>query len=201
MKLNIKTNQLFLFLLTISLATNAQNNTDFQETDSQKRITEFSEKKRHGVSLDVIAGLGFSNFNPRYEYVLDKYSGIGADLNINLDRNNGTEVIEKFSFSPFYRQYFFSKEDYGAKGFYGEGFLKFYTYSNDFSTVFGDIVTSDNKSFFETAIGVGIGWKWISNSGFLIDISAGLGRNLGFANDPEERDLAGKFGINLGWQF
>ena len=85
--------------------------------------------------------------------------------------------------------------------FYGEGFLKFYTYSNDFSTVFGDIVTSDNKSFFETAIGVGIGWKWISNSGFLIDISAGLGRNLGFANDPEERDLAGKFGINFGWQF
>ena len=126
-------NQLFLILLIVSVIAKAQNNTDSKDTESQKHMTEFSNAKRHSLSLDVIAGLAFPAFNPRYEYLLNKYSGIGADLNINFDDENGSEILEKFSFSPYYRQYFFSKEDYDAKGFYGEGFLKFYTYENDFS--------------------------------------------------------------------
>ena len=194
-------NQLFLILLTVSVIAKAQNNTDSKDTESQKHMTEFSKAKRHSLSLDVIAGLAFPAFNPRYEYLLNKYSGIGADLNINFDDENGSEILEKFSFSPYYRQYFFSKEDYVAKGFYGEGFLKFYTYENDFSFFFGDSINANAETYFETAVGIGIGWKWVSDSGFLIDINGGLGRNLGFADDPDERDLTGKFGVNFGWQF
>ena len=199
MKLNFMKKQLFLILLIISVIAKAQNKTDANETESQKSMTELSKKKRHSLSLDVIAGLVFPAFNPRYEYVLNKYSGIGADLNINFDDENGSQILEKFSFSPYYRQYFFSKEDYGAKGFYGEGFLKFYTYEND-TYFFGDPITN-TEAYFETALGVGIGWKWISNSGFLIDINGGLGRNLGFTDDPNQRDFTGKFGVNFGWQF
>ena len=191
--------QLFLILLTISVIAKAQTKSDAIETESQKSMTELSKKKRHSLSLDVIAGLVFPAFNPRYEYVLNKYSGIGADLNINFDDENGSQILEKFSFSPYYRQYFFSKEDYGAKGFYGEGFLKFYTYEND-TYFFGDPITN-TEAYFETALGIGIGWKWVSNSGFFIDINGGLGRNLGFADDPNDRDLTGKFGVNFGWQF
>ena len=191
--------QLFLILLTISVIAKAQTKSDTIETESQKSMTELSKKKRHSLSLDVIAGLVFPAFNPRYEYVLNKYSGIGADLNINFDDENESQILEKFSFSPYYRQYFFSKEDYGAKGFYGEGFLKFYTYEND-TYFFGDPIIN-TKAYFETALGVGIGWKWVSNSGFFIDINGGLGRNLGFADDPNDRDLTGKFGVNFGWQF
>lgn len=193
--------QLFLILLTVSFIAKAQNNTDTKETERQKRMTEFSKAKRHNLSLDVIAALAFPAFNPRYEYVLNKYSSIGADLNINFDNENGSEILEKFSFSPYYRQYFFSKEDYGAKGFYGEGFLKFYTYENDFNFLFGNSINTNTETYFETAVGVGIGWKWVSDSGFLIDINGGLGRNLGFADDPDERDFTGKFGVNFGWQF
>lgn len=191
--------QLFLILLTASVIAKAQNNTNSKETESQKHMTEFSKTKRHSLSLDVITALAFPAFNPRYEYVLNRYSGIGADLNINFDNENGTEILETFSFSPYYRQYFFSKEDYGAKGFYGEGFFKLYTYKNDISFFFGNSINTE--TYFETAIGVGIGWKWVSDSGFLIDINSGLGRNLGFADDPVERDFTGKFGVNFGWQF
>ncbi|SEC47873.1 hypothetical protein SAMN04489761_3106 [Tenacibaculum sp. MAR_2009_124] len=193
--------QLFMILLAISVMVKAQDNTDSKETESQRSMTEFSKSKRHSLSLDVIAGLAFPAFNPRYEYVLNKYSGIGADLNINFDNEKGSEILEKFSFSPYYRQYFFSKEDYGAKGFYGEGFLKFYTYENDFNFWFDNSTNTNDKTYFETAVGVGIGWKWVSDSGFLIDINGGLGRNLGFADDPNERDFTGKFGLNFGWQF
>ena len=39
--------QLFLILLTVSFIAKAQNNTDTKQTESQKRMTEFSKAKRH----------------------------------------------------------------------------------------------------------------------------------------------------------
>ena len=57
------------------------------------------------------------------------------------------------------------------------------------------------KLFFETAIGVGIGWKQVSDSGFLIDINGGIGRNLGLSDDANLGDITGRFGVNFGWQF
>ena len=192
--------QLFLILLTISFIAKAQNKTDSKETENQKHMTEYSKIKRHGLSLDLITGLFFPAINPRYEYKLNKHSSIGADLNITFNAEKGSKNSEDFSFSPYYRQYFFSKEDYGAKGFYGEGFFKFYTYEND-TYLFEDSINTNTEAYFETALGVGIGWKWVSNSGFFIDINGGLGRNLGFADDPNDRDFTGKFGVNFGWQF
>ena len=191
--------QLFLILLTVTIIAKAQNNNNFKETESQRLMTKFSKEKRHSLSLDVIAALGFPAFNPRYEFSLNKYSAIGADLNINFDTGDGTEIIEKFSFSPYYRQYFFSKEDFGAKGFYGEGFLKFYSYKTDLIFLFGN--GANGQTYFDAAIGVGIGWKWVSDSGFLIDLNGGLGRSLGFSDNSDGREFIGKFGLNFGWQF
>ncbi|WP_443939251.1 hypothetical protein [Pedobacter sp. MW01-1-1] len=201
LKRNILKKQLLIALLAISAITKAQNKTESKETESQKNMTEFSKAKRHSLSLDVLAALIDPAFNPRYEYVLNKYSAIGADLNISFNNTKESEIYDKFSFSPYYRQYFFSKEDYGAKGFYGEGFLKFYTYETTNSFYNGNVISSNTNTYFETAIGVGIGWKWVSNSGFLIDLNGGFGRNLGFSTDIDKQDFTGKFGLNFGWQF
>jgi hypothetical protein len=127
--------QLFLILLSISFIAKAQNKTDSKETENQKHMTEYSKIKRHGLSLDVITGLFFPAINPRYEYKLNKHSSIGADLNITFNAEKGSKNSGDFSFSPYYRQYFFSKEDYGTKGFYGEGFLKFYSYEDYFENI------------------------------------------------------------------
>ncbi|MGB5981882.1 MAG: DUF3575 domain-containing protein [Nonlabens sp.] len=172
------------------------------QTDSQKRLDNFTAEKRHEVSLDVISALVIPAFNPRYEYVLGRYSGVGVDLFITFNNEDiSFEDYEKLSLTPYYRQYFFSKEDYGAKGFYGEGFLKFFTYddfeyNDDFSSF------ENEKTYFETAIGVGIGWKWVSDSGFMIDLGLGLGRDLGFAdNDDYDLDIRVRGGLNFGWRF
>ena len=193
--------QLFLILLATSIIATAQNKTEFEETDSQKRMTDFSKKKLHYLSLDVGAALVFPAFNPRYEYAANKYSSIGADLNINFDNSLNSEVIEKFSFSPYYRQYFFSKEDFGAKGFYGEGFLKFYTYESSDYFYDNSVEQQDFKSYFESAIGTSVGWKWVSNTGFIIDLNIGFGRNFGLSNEGFLREFTGRFGINFGWRF
>jgi hypothetical protein len=171
-------------------------------TDSQQKMEGFNESRKHEVSLDVVAAIGGLGINPRYEYVLGRYSGVGVDLNIGIDNNN----IETFSFTPYYRQYFFSKEDYGAKGFYGEGFVKFYTYEVNQGFINDGITrTTVSEDFFETAIGVGIGWKWVSDSGFLIDLGFGIGRNLGIADDASNQyslpEVTGRGGVNFGWRF
>lgn len=179
------------------------------QTDSQNRLDAFTAEKRHEVSLDVLAAIALPALNPRYEYILGRYSGVGADLFIALDNDEiDFEEFEKLSLTPYYRQYFFSKEDYGAKGFYGEGFLKLYTfedYGDDYTFTGFNNVSYERETYFETAIGVGIGWKWVSDSGFLIDLGFGIGRNLGFAdyNDDEysRSEVVVRGGLNFGWRF
>ena len=172
-----------------------------EETESEKRLNSFSDAKRHELSLDVTASLAIPALQPRYEHILGRYAGIGVDLFLALsDDEINYDELEKFSITPFYRQYFFSKEDYGAKGFYGEGFLKAYTYKTE-EYFYGNTVKKEN--YFETALGVSIGWKWVSNSGFMIDLSFGIGRNLGFTSQPEELRIATipRGGVHFGWRF
>jgi hypothetical protein len=194
------------FLMTATAY--AQEKEPLGETDSQKRLHEFNEVKKHEISLDVVAAISGLGINPRYEYVLGRYSGVGVDLNIGiLDDDDSFDYYETFSITPYYRQYFFSKEDYGAKGFYGEGFAKVFTFEDGYFEI--DLFGSGSgrnvtESYTEAALGVGIGWKWVSDSGFLIDIGFGIGRNLGLANDPQGYDLpevTGRGGVNFGWRF
>ncbi len=176
-------------------------------TDSQQRLNNFTAVKKHELSLDVVAAIAGLGINPRYEYVLGRYSGVGIDLNIGIeDDDDSFDFIEKFSVTPYYRQYFFSKEDYGAKGFYGEGFLKVYSFEDRyfiFSPSGGD--SDFTETYTEAALGVGIGWKWVSDSGFLIDVGLGIGRNLGLADEDFEDqyfpEVTGRGGVNFGWRF
>jgi hypothetical protein len=191
-----------VFSVLLCTAAFAQNNQE--PTDSERRLDEFTDAKRHELSLDVSAAIAIPAFQPRYEYILGRYSGIGVDLFVDL---NGDDIdysdLEQFSVTPFYRQYFFSKEDYGAKGFYAEGFLKAYTFEDTYSDdiFFQNPPTED--TYFETALGVGIGWKWVSNSGFMIDVGLGIGRNLGFADIPDDwrPEVIPRGGVHFGWRF
>ncbi len=195
--------QFFLFFALV-VCSNAFAQTEQEPTDSEKRLDAFTDAKRHELSLDVGAALIIPAFQPRYEYILGRYSGLGVDLFIDLSDNDADySEIEKFSVTPFYRQYFFSKEDYGAKGFYAEGFLKAYTFDD---TIFDDTFPAQfptEDTYFETALGVGIGWKWVSNSGFMIDLGFGIGRNLGFADIPDDArtDIVPRGGVHFGWRF
>jgi len=191
-----------IILVFMSLSAIAQEN---EPTDSEKRLDEFTNQKRHEVSVDVLAILSIPAFQPRYEYILGRYSGIGADVFIAFNNDDvDYEELEKFSITPFYRQYFFSKEDFGAKGFYGEGFIKAYTYETEefhVSDSFDPTFNETTETYFETAIGVSVGWKWVSNSGFMIDLSFGIGRNLGFADDPDSFAVIPRGGLHFGWRF
>ncbi|MDT0620232.1 hypothetical protein [Croceitalea vernalis] len=194
--------KLFLYLFLLGgLVLHAQEN---EPTESQKQMSQFATAKRNELSIDVLSAIGIPALNPRYEYILGKYSGVGIDLFISLDGDdNFTDFseYESFSLTPYYRQYFFSKEDYGAKGFYAEGFVKFFTYDANISESINNSVTQE--SIFDTSIGAGIGWKWISQSGFLVDLGIGVGRNLALSDNAQQfnNELQIRGGLNFGWRF
>lgn len=70
-------------------------------TDSQERMKKFNEVKKHKISLDAAVGIAGLGINPRYEYVLGRYSGVGVDLNIGI-YDDDNENIKTFSFIPNY---------------------------------------------------------------------------------------------------
>ncbi|PPK93648.1 hypothetical protein LY01_02431 [Nonlabens xylanidelens] len=200
--------KLLLIITIFFISTNcfAQEGQNDDQTDSQKRLDKFNEAKKHEVSLDVVAAIAGLGINPRYEYVLGRYSGVGVDLNIGiLDNEDKFDYYETFSITPYYRQYFFSKEDYGAKGFYGEGFVKVFSFEDGYFISDFNGGRNVTESYTEAAIGVGIGWKWVSDSGFLIDVGFGIGRNFGIADDRNETfdlpEVTGRGGVNFGWRF
>ena len=125
-----------------------------------------------------------------YERTLNEESGIGLTVFLPLDNDVSDEI--KYYISPYYRFYFGNKY---ASGFFLEGFgminstnrdLNFFIYEEDFRTDF--------------ALGIGLGGKWITNSGFIGEINFGVGRNL-FNNNNTDYEIIAKGGISLGYRF
>ena len=105
--------------------------------------------------------------------------------------------------SPYYRQYFGKKY---ASGFFVEAFgmlnsVDDYIYDSYYDeptdSYYSNSGYDDNVVDF--ALGIGLGGKWLTKSGFIVEIDLGIGRNL-FKND-RDFTIIGKGGINLGYRF
>jgi hypothetical protein len=160
---------------------------------------------RHEIRLDALEALGFSTIEFNYEYVISKYSGAGAAISFNLNDESLENYGQNFAFTPYYRQYFLNKKEYGARGLFVEGALQFaggnnenYFYDyNPLTDTFTETTTNDN--WFEAGVGLAIGQKWVSNNGFTFEISAGGGRYL--LNDDAAPEGYFRGGILIGYRF
>lgn len=160
---------------------------------------------KHELRFDAFEALAFKNIEFSYEYVISKYSGAGASINFSLDNESISGYGEKFAFTPYYRQYFFNKKEYGARGLFVEGSLQFGSGENEdyyynYNPVTDTYVDSKTKDkWFEAGIGLSIGQKWVSNNGFVFEISAGGGRYL--LNDDYAPEGYFRGGILVGYRF
>jgi hypothetical protein len=152
--------------------------------------TNFNEIKLNGLFL--IAGA----LEVTYEKTLTDESGVGITVFLPIDDDISDDI--NYFVSPYYRFYFGKKY---AAGFYVEGFGMLNS-TNDFT------FTSNNNNFFETikeektdfALGIGIGGKWVTKSGFIGEVGFGVGRNL-FNNNNQDFEIIGKGGIRIGYRF
>lgn len=146
--------------------------------------------RRHEIKLEAIKLLAVPAIELNYEYIKDVNKGFGAILLLNLDKE---KFNEKFSLTPYFRFYFNTNQEYGAKGFFVKAFSSFYS-GHDI-----ELFSSDQReNYFDIALGFGVGQKLINKSGFVFEYYIGVGRNL-LGNSNET--FLGKFGVNLGYRF
>ncbi|MDO9261340.1 MAG: hypothetical protein Q7U08_05320 [Flavobacteriaceae bacterium] len=170
---------LFLFLLTAI---------SYSQT---KEVSIFERK--HELKAGAIKLLAGPIFEGTYEYISTKNFTYGASLLVNL--NTGNDFEEDFSITPFARFYFQETKEYGAKGFFVEGFAK---YSTGESFEFWD-GNNDNTNYNAVSLGLSLGRKWINSSGFVFEPLLGVGRTLGNGNNRPEAFFRGD--LFIGYRF
>ncbi len=162
-----------------------------QENDSIASLYEKqNEVKLNGIMLLVGA------FEVSYERNLNKESSVGISFFTPYDTENLDSDLNYY-ISPYYRVFFGKKY---AAGFFIEGFGMLNSIDREItSNINGNFITNE-ETVTDFALGFGLGGKWVTKSGFVFELSGGIGRNL-FKNDYDETSLVGKFGFNLGYRF
>jgi len=147
-----------------------------------------NKARKHEVKLDGIKLIAGSIFETSYEYVKSNNSGFGVSLLVNFDKDN--DYPEDFSITPFYRMYFFNREDYGAKGFFVEGFGKYVSGDESFS--------DQTEEYNDFSLGMSLGKKWVNSNGFVFELLVGVGRTLG---GDTGHDAYFRGGLFVGYRF
>lgn len=194
-------NKLILIItLTLGYCGFAQQTTTVTTTTTTKIDTSPSVMdKKHEVKLGAIKLLAGGITEGTYEYIFSKDFTFGASVLYNFDHKSN-DYPEKFSITPFARFYFNESKEYGAKGFFVEGFAK-YVKGQDVLQ-FYDMYTPEEEireDFSCGAAGISLGWKWINHSGFVFELLVGAGRTLGGNDHTPDAVFRGDF--NLGYRF
>jgi len=175
----------FLLLILVSNILFSQENNNTPDNSSEN----FNELKLNGLFL-VLGALEVT-----YERTINEESALGVNVFVPIDDDVSDEI--NYYISPYYRFYFGKKY---AAGFYVEGFGMLNS-TNPYYFIDELLnLPETNNSVTDFALGIGIGGKWITNSGFVGEIGFGVGRNL-FNNNGLDYEIIGKGGITLGYRF
>ncbi|SDR81757.1 hypothetical protein SAMN04515667_0750 [Formosa sp. Hel1_31_208] len=151
----------------------------------------------HELKLNALS-LVLGGFDISYEYFLNEESALGLNALVVFDDDLDTDL--NYYISPYYRLYF--GQNYAA-GFFIEGFGMLSSVKDNraiFFDNFGNITGLEEENVTDFALGIGLGGKWVTKSGFIGEIGLGIGRNL-FNSDESGYDLVVKGGITVGYRF
>ena len=164
--------------------------------------------KSNELRLGVIRLLSGNSLDIGYERIIDRNQSYGANLLIGFE-DYDYEFNQKFSVSPYYRFYFNKSQEYGAKGMFVEGFADFYSgkgveYDNGYyipypDSGYGGYYNYPTKNFFDVALGVALGWKWVNTAGFVFELKGGYGRNI--LNQNPNNDGIFRGDVSIGYRF
>jgi hypothetical protein len=158
---------------------------------SQEKKTKNFDSKKHEIKFGAIKMLAVPIFEGTYEYIYSKDFTFGGSLLMNLQSDKN--YPENFSITPFARFYFQETQEYGAKGFFVEGFAKYSSGRNNPNYY------SKYYDYSAGALGLSLGKKYINRSGFVLELLAGAGRVLG--NSEVAPDAIFRGDINIGYRF
>ena len=139
-------------------------------------------KGKNELRINALSLIARGDINIFYERISNRSSSFGVSMFIN----GGDEFIEitdrKFALNPYYRFYFYNTKEYGARGFFFEGFSSF---------------ASLESESVQVSIGMTIGTKRINTQGLSFELFAGLSRYITGTNNEFHFPL----GIAIGKRF
>jgi hypothetical protein len=166
-----------------------------QETSTDKPTKTSIFERKHEIKVGAVKLLAGPIFEGTYEYIQSKNFTYGSSILINLTKNS--DYTEDFSVTPFARFYFQETKEYGAKGFFVEGFAKFFTGKYTPENLYNGGPTEENYS--AGALGLALGKKWINSSGFVFETLVGVGRTIG--SGASNIDAVFRGDLSLGYRF
>ena len=187
---------LFIFSLT-SYSQDKIQQVEVVKTDTQ--IQNFSsEIGQNELRFDFFSLLAYDSFSATYERMNDTSTAYGVSMLINFGEDN--ELNDNFAVTPYFRIYFLESEDYGGYGFFAEVFSKLGFGESEFYLDNTNNYIEEN--YFDVALGVAVGRKWINRKGYSFEILIGLGKNLLYDNDQLDRsETMGRFSASIGKRF
>jgi hypothetical protein len=148
-----------------------------------------SAQKTNEIKLDVFDILALKSLDVSYEHVLNTESSVGLSILFNFEKDASFRYKQDFALTPYYRQHLFNR---GNVNFFGE----FFGSINSGEELNSDDIEEDYTDF---AFGLGFGGKYVSVNGFVLDIHAGIGRNL--FNTDISPEIVPRVGISVGKRF
>lgn len=180
-------------LLFTCVVCHAQENPDDQQPEKRDNTqNELSINAFNLVSLGII--------ELTYERVIDENSSWAIEGFIHPDKNDYIDELyyKDFSLTGKYKHFFSSTY---ARGFYVSGFGMIssgkYETDYDYNENLGEYIY-ETENYTDFAIGFGLGGKFVSQGGFMLDLNTGIGRNLLSDVSPT---IVGQFMVNLGFRF
>ena len=195
--------KLLILFFILSLTSYSQDNIQRVEViKTNTQIEEFSNKiGKNEFKVDFLDLLVFPALSVGYEKVNNSSTAFGSTLFLNLGGND-SDWNDNFAITPYYRFYFLESEDYGGYGIFAEIFTKF---------AFGDAEkynetsnTYDEDNYFDMALGLAVGKKWINRNGYTFELLLGVGRNLLYDDSTDSFDrsaASGRANISIGKRF
>jgi hypothetical protein len=147
--------------------------------------------RNHEIKIGAVKLLFGGILETTYEFIHSKEFTYGSSILVNFDSKN--DYPENFSITPFARFYFQESKEFGAEGFFVEGFAKYSSGKNTYK----DDINPENYS--AVSGGLSIGKKWINNSGFVFESLIGVGRV--FGNSTNSPDATFRGDLFLGYRF
>lgn len=155
-----------------------------------------SDKNRTEIKLNLYS-LSNEAIDFEFERTINSRSSFGLSFFSSLKEDNSIGYEKHVS--AFYRYYIGEKY---ASGFFVEGFGMYnsidYVSSVSASPPLFEIKKGYN-SVNDFALGLGVGYKWVSEKGIILQANLSIGRNL-FNHDLGE-EVVGKIGVSIGYGF
>ena len=189
---------LFFIITLTSYSEDKVQQVEVIKTDTQ--IEKFSKQiGTKEFKVDFLDLLVFPALSVGYEKINDSSTGFGTTLFINLGGED-SDWNDNLAITPYYRFYFLQSEDYGGYGVFAEVFTKF---------AFGDaevynLTSSTEENYFDMALGLAVGRKWINRKGFTLETLFGVGRNLLYDEESDSGDrsaASARLNISIGKRF